>query len=78
MKRSKMSNPASFPYYNRDVENKFSMDTSSLDRLIKEIGEKYACLRVLEVENELLREQNDALIKQNLMMKRVMEEKGII
>lgn len=61
-----------------DIIRQYQMDTSALDKMINEIGMMYARSKTLEVENELLREQNDALIKQNLMMKRVMEEKGII
>ena len=61
-----------------DIIRPYQMDTTTLDKLINDIGLIHARSKVLEVENELLREQNDALIKQNLMMKRVMEEKGII
>lgn len=54
------------------------MDNEALEKILKEVGEKDARNKVLEVENELLREQNMQLIRQNLMMKQIMEEKGII
>ena len=61
-----------------EVVKQYQMDTSALDKLINDIGLMYARSKIIETENEILREQNAALIKQNLMMKQVMEEKGII
>ena len=76
MRKLKMENSPFNP--SPEITRQYQMDTSALDKLINDIGIMHARSKSLEVENELLREQNDALIKQNLMMKRVMEEKGII
>jgi len=54
------------------------MDNEALERILKEVGEKDAKAKVVEVENQLLKEQNMQLIRQNLMMKQVLEEKGLI
>lgn len=54
------------------------MDNSALEKIINEVGQLYTRNKVLEVENEVIKEQNAALIKQNLMMKEVMERMKII
>lgn len=65
------------PWNNESVE-KYCMNNSAIEKIIKDVGEIYAKNKILETENEVLKEQNEALIKQNLMMKEVMERTGII
>lgn len=61
-----------------DTLKKYQMDTTALDKTLKEVGEKYARVKQLEVENELLRAQVSSLTRTILMMKQVMEEKGLL
>ena len=59
-------------------EKQKKMNNEALEKILKEIGEKDAKCKVVEVENELLKEQNMQLIRQNLIMKQIMEAKGIL
>ncbi|TRO55122.1 hypothetical protein E2P64_07765 [Candidatus Bathyarchaeota archaeon] len=61
-----------------DTLKKYQMDTTALDKTLKEVGEKYARVKQLEVENDLLRAQVSSLTRKILMMKQVMEEKGLL
>lgn len=54
------------------------MKQEKLEEILNEIGNKDIVIQKLEVENQYLREQNDALIKQNLKLKAVLEEHEII
>ena len=54
------------------------MDNLKLEQIIKESGEIRAKYKALEVEIDLLREQNNALIAQNLKLKKVLEDNNII
>jgi hypothetical protein len=54
------------------------MKREKLEEILDEIGSKDIALQKLEVENQYLKEQNEALIKQNLKLKAVLEEHEII
>lgn len=54
------------------------MNTESLEKILKEVGEADLKCKLLEVENSNLKKQVDELTKKIMMMKSVMEERGII
>lgn len=54
------------------------MNQENLKNILNEIGTKDIAIKKLEVENQYLKEQNEALIKQNLKLKAVLEEHEII
>lgn len=54
------------------------IDNEKLKEMLNKIGESDLRYKMAEVQNDLLKIQNEALIKQNLMMKGVLEEHNII
>lgn len=55
-----------------------NIDNEKLKEMLNKIGESDLRYKMAEVQNDLLKIQNEALIKQNLMMKGVLEEHNII
>lgn len=49
-----------------------------LEKMLKDVGDRELKAKAIEIENELLKVQNEALIKQNTMMKEVMEQTGLL
>lgn len=56
----------------------FNFDQTAFEKMLKEIGEKYARVKVLEAECHMLREQNRELTQKLLDIQTTLKEQGIL